>query len=50
MKFSDLVTDTESDYQLTVSCYNEFAGEIVKISSVKDIERVIGRVQTTGRA
>ena len=50
MKFSDLVTDTESDYQLTVSCYNEFAGEIVKISSVEDIERVLERIKATQKA
>ena len=50
VKFSDLVTDTESDSQSTVSGYIEFAGEIVKISSVEDIERVLERIKATDKA
>ena len=43
VKFSDLVTDTDAEPQPVVSGYIEFAGEIVKISSVEDIERVLRR-------
>ena len=50
LKFSNLVTDTESDPQPTVSGYIEFAGEIVKISSVEDIERVLERIKATDKA
>ena len=37
--FSDLVTYTDAEPKLVVSGYIEFAGEIVKISSVEDIVR-----------
>ena len=43
--FSDLVTDTDAEPQPVVSGYIEFAGEIVKISSVVDIERVLERLR-----
>jgi hypothetical protein len=45
IKFSDLVTDTDAEPQPVVSGYIEFAGEIVKISSVEDIERVLERLR-----
>ena len=45
LKFSDLVTDTDVEPQPVVSGYIEFAGEIVKISSVEDIERVLERLR-----
>ena len=44
-KFSDLVTDTDAEPQPVVSGYIEFAGEIVKISSVEDIKRVLERLR-----
>lgn len=43
--FSDLVTYTDAEPQPVVSGYIEFAGEIVKISSVKDIERVLEKLR-----
>ena len=43
--FSDLVTDTDAESQPVVSGYIEFAGEIVKISSVKDIDRVLEKLR-----
>ena len=43
LKFSNLVTDTESDPQPTVSGY-------IKISSVEDIEMVLERLKASGRA
>ena len=49
-KFSDLVTDTDAEPQPVVSGYIEFAGEIVKISSVEDIERVLERINATDKA
>ena len=39
------MTDTDAEPQPVVSGYIEFAGEIVKISSVEDIERGIGEVK-----
>ena len=45
LKFSDLVVDDNIDPQPAVSGYIEFAGEIVKISSVEDIERVLERLR-----
>ena len=45
VKFSDLVTDTDVEPQPVVSGYIEFAGEIVKISSVEDIERVLEKLR-----
>ena len=50
LKFSDLVTDTDAEPQPVVSGYIEFAGEIVKISSVEDIEKVLERVKVTPKA
>ena len=50
LKFSNLVTDTESDPQPTVSGYIELAGAIIKISSVEDIEMVLERLKASGRA
>ena len=44
-KFPDLMTDTDAEPQPVVSGYIEFAGEIVKISSVKDIERVLEKLR-----
>ena len=49
-KFSDLVTDTDAEPQPVVRGYIEFAGEIVKISSVEDIERVWERIKATDKA
>ena len=49
-KFSDLVTDTDAEPQPVVSGYIEFAGEIVKISSIEDIERVLERIKATQKA
>ena len=49
-KFSDLVTDTDAEPQPVVSGYIEFAGEIVKISSVEDIERVLERINVLDKA
>ena len=45
LKFSDQVTDTDAEPQPVVSGYIEFAGEIVKISSVEDIERVLVKLR-----
>ena len=45
VKFSDLVTDTDAEPQPGVSGYIEFAREIVKISSVEDIERVLEKLR-----
>ena len=45
LKFSDLVVDENTDPHPAVSGYIEFAGEIVKISSVEDIERVLERLR-----
>ena len=42
---ADLAIDTDAEPQPVVSGYIEFAGEIVKISSVEDIERGIGEVK-----
>ena len=50
LKFSDLVTDTDVEPQPVVSGYIEFAGEIVKISSVEDIERVLERINVLDKA
>ncbi len=45
LKFSDLAVDTDVEPQPVVSSYIEFAGEIVKISSVEDIERVLEKLR-----
>lgn len=50
VKFSDLAVDTDAEPQPVVSGYIEFAGEIVKISSVEDIERVLERIKATDKA
>ena len=39
------MTDTDVEPQPVVSGYIEFAGEIVKISSVEDIERVLEKLR-----
>jgi hypothetical protein len=39
------VTDTDAEPQQVVSGYIEFAGEIVKISSVEDIDSVLERLR-----
>jgi hypothetical protein len=44
------VTNTDAEPQPVVSGYIEFAGEIVKISSVEDIERVLERVKAEDKA
>ena len=48
--FSDLVTDTAAEPQPVVSGYIEFSGEIMKISSVEDIEKVLERIKATQKA
>ena len=50
LKFSDLVVDENTDPHPAVSGYIEFAGEIVKICSVEDIERVLEGVNATEKA
>ena len=50
LKFSDLAVDTDAEPQPVVSGYIEFAGEIVKISSVVDIEKVLERIKATQKA
>ena len=45
-----MAVDTDAEPQPVVSGYIEFAGEIVKISSVEDIERVLERVKVTDKA
>ncbi|MBQ2784094.1 MAG: helix-turn-helix transcriptional regulator [Alistipes sp.] len=45
LKFSDLVVDSDFGQQPAVTGYIEFAGEIVKISSVEDIEMVLQQVR-----
>ena len=50
VKFSDLVTDTDAELQPVVSGYIEFAGEIVKISSVADIEGVLKKIKAEDKA
>ena len=45
IKFSDLVTDTDAEPQPVVSGYIEFSGEIMKISSVEDVEKVLERLR-----
>lgn len=45
VKFSDLVVDTNAEEQPKVTGYIEYAGEIVKISSVGDIERLLERIK-----
>ena len=47
---ADLAVDTDAEPQPVVSGYIEFAGEIVKISSVEDIERVLERIKATDKA
>ena len=42
---SDLAVDTDAEPQPVVSGYIEFAGEIVKIRSVEDIERVLEKLR-----
>jgi hypothetical protein len=43
LKLSDLVTDTDAKPQPVVSGYIEFAGEIMKISSVEDVQNNQGK-------
>lgn len=50
LKFSDLVVDDNTDPQPPVRGYIEFSGEIVKINSVEDIERVLERINATEKA
>ena len=50
MQFSDFVVDTDAEPQPVVSGYIEFAGEIVKISSAEDVERVLERIKATQKA
>ena len=45
VKFLDLAVDTDAEPQPVVRGYIEFAGEIVKISSVEDIERVLEKLR-----
>lgn len=40
-----MAVDTDAEPQPVVSGYIEFAGEIVKIRSVDDIERVLERLR-----
>jgi hypothetical protein len=44
------VTDTDAEPQPVVSGYIEFVGEIVKISSVEDIDSVLERIKATDKA
>lgn len=48
LKFSDLVVDTVNDTQPQVSGYIEVAGEIIKISTIDDIELVLKKIKSTG--
>ena len=50
VKFSDLATDTDAEPQPVVSGYIEFAWEIVKRSSVEDIERVLEKIKAEDKA
>ena len=50
MQFSDFVVDTDAEPQPVVSGYIEFAGEIVKISSAEDIERVLEKINVLDKA
>ena len=50
LQFSYLAVDTDVEPQPVVSGYIEFAGEIVKISSVEDIERVLERINVLDNA
>ena len=45
LKLSDLMTDTDAEPQPVVSGYIEFAKEIVKISSVEDVEAMLQRIK-----
>lgn len=47
VKFSDLVVDTDNNPQQQVTGYIEFAGEIIKISTVSDIEQVLEKIKST---
>ena len=47
---ADLAIDTDAEPQPVVSGYIEFAGEIVKIISMEDIERVLDRIKATQKA
>lgn len=47
---ANLAIDTDAEPQPVVSGYIEFAGEIVKISSVEDIERVLERINVLDKA
>ena len=42
---ADLAVDTDAEPQPVVSGYIEFVGEIMKISSVEDIERVLEKLR-----
>ena len=44
------MTDTDAEPQPVVSGYIEFTGEIVKISSVEDIEGVLKKIKAEDKA
>ena len=46
LKFTDLVVDTDNINQPEVSGYIEFAGEIIKICNVCDIEHVLEKIKS----
>ena len=46
VKFSDLIVDTDNNTQQQVTGYIEFAGEIIKISTVSDIEQVLEKIKS----
>ena len=47
VKFSDLIVDTDNNTQQQVTGYIEFAGEIIKISTVSDIEQALEKIKST---
>ena len=47
VKFSDLIVDTDNNPQQQIIGYIEFAGEIIKISTVSDIEQVLEKIKST---
>ena len=50
LKFSDLITETDTTTQSIVCGYIEFKREIVKISSVSDIEMLLEKIKATNKA
>jgi DNA-binding Xre family transcriptional regulator len=50
LKFSDLITETDTTTQPIVCGYIEFKREIVKISSVSDIEMLLEKIKATNKA